>query len=111
MGCARTCLDIIEVSLTCVYRTECAKFPNRDAEAKSDAVKMISKILKTTMNLPERIQAICWVQFWAWIGRPQSSARLITISLTEIRLVSVPLLQHDMGRRSLLPLPSWYVLS
>ena len=29
---------------------------------------MISKILKTTMHLPERIQAICWVQFWAWIG-------------------------------------------
>ena len=29
---------------------------------------MISKILKTTMHLPDRIQAICWVQFWAWIG-------------------------------------------
>ncbi|KAK4690255.1 hypothetical protein P7C71_g6489, partial [Lecanoromycetidae sp. Uapishka_2] len=40
----------------------------QDAEAKSDAVKMISKILKTTMHLPDRIQAICWVQFWAWIG-------------------------------------------
>ena len=30
---------------------------------------MISKILKTTMHLPDRIQAICWVQFWAWIGK------------------------------------------
>ena len=29
---------------------------------------MISKILKTTLHLPDRIQAICWVQFWAWIG-------------------------------------------
>ena len=29
---------------------------------------MISKILKTTLDLPMRIQAICWVQFWAWIG-------------------------------------------
>ena len=28
----------------------------------------MSKILKTTMHLPDRIQAICWVQFWAWIG-------------------------------------------
>jgi len=31
-------------------------------------MKTIAKILKTTMNLPDRIQAICWVQFWAWIG-------------------------------------------
>lgn len=28
----------------------------------------MSKILKTTLNLPDRIQAICWIQFWAWIG-------------------------------------------
>lgn len=40
----------------------------RDGESKSSAIKMISKILKTTMHLPDRIQAICWVQFWAWIG-------------------------------------------
>lgn len=40
----------------------------RDADVRSGALKMISKILKTTMNLPDRIQAICWVQFWAWIG-------------------------------------------
>lgn len=29
---------------------------------------MISQLLKTTMELPPRIQAICWAQFWAWIG-------------------------------------------
>ena len=29
---------------------------------------MTSKIVKTTFNLPDRIQAICWIQFWAWIG-------------------------------------------
>ena len=29
---------------------------------------MVGQILKTTMHLPNRIQAICWVQFWAWIG-------------------------------------------
>lgn len=40
----------------------------RDDGAKTGAVRMISKILKTTMHLPDRIQAICWVQFWAWIG-------------------------------------------
>ena len=41
----------------------------RDADAKPGAVKMVSKILKTTWHLPDRIQAICWVQFWAWIGK------------------------------------------
>ena len=31
-------------------------------------MKLLANILKTTLNLPDRIQAICWVQFWAWIG-------------------------------------------
>ena len=30
---------------------------------------MLTRIFKTTMHLPNRIQAICWVQFWAWIGQ------------------------------------------
>ncbi|KAK5151334.1 hypothetical protein LTR04_006634 [Oleoguttula sp. CCFEE 6159] len=34
----------------------------------SGAFAVLSKILKTTMHLPNRIQAICWVQFWSWIG-------------------------------------------
>ena len=29
---------------------------------------MFARILKTTFNLPDRIQAICWAQFWSWIG-------------------------------------------
>ncbi|KAI9834726.1 MAG: hypothetical protein M1819_002811 [Sarea resinae] len=29
---------------------------------------MVAQILKTTLHLPDRIQAICWIQFWAWIG-------------------------------------------
>lgn len=41
---------------------------DREADVKTGAFKMISKILKTTTHLPDRIQAICWVQFWAWIG-------------------------------------------
>lgn len=28
----------------------------------------MSQLIKTTMDLPPRIQAICWAQFWAWIG-------------------------------------------
>lgn len=41
---------------------------SREADAKSGAVKLLGKILKTTWHLPDRIRAICWVQFWAWIG-------------------------------------------
>ncbi|KAL8919152.1 MAG: hypothetical protein Q9208_006912 [Pyrenodesmia sp. 3 TL-2023] len=41
---------------------------SREADAKSGAVKLFGKILKTTWHLPDRIRAICWVQFWAWIG-------------------------------------------
>ena len=69
----------------------------RDDGAKAGAVKMISKILKTTMHLPDRIEAICWVQFWAWIGRKLTS--FATNSRTYIdRLVPFPLLLYHLGR-------------
>ncbi|KAB2577010.1 Major facilitator superfamily domain general substrate transporter [Lasiodiplodia theobromae] len=32
------------------------------------AIDIFTQILKTATNLPPRIAAICWVQFWAWIG-------------------------------------------
>ena len=70
---------------------------------------MISKILKTTMHLPDRIQAICWVQFWAWIGKKihHFDLTFLTNSMTYIdRLVPIPLLLHHLGWRSLLPLSS-----
>ena len=68
----------------------------RDDGAKTGAVKMISKILKTTMHLPDRIQAICWVQFWAWIGNLLPF--LSTSSGTHFdRLVPFPLLLYHLG--------------
>lgn len=71
MGCRRESSDFSKVVSNHSNR-ECDLSSNhvrRDDGAKTGAVKMISKILKTTMHLPDRIQAICWVQFWAWIGR------------------------------------------
>ncbi|KAF2142897.1 uncharacterized protein K452DRAFT_326124 [Aplosporella prunicola CBS 121167] len=32
------------------------------------AIQIFTQILKTTTNLPKSISAICWAQFWAWIG-------------------------------------------
>ena len=40
----------------------------RESDTTSGIINMLTKIYKTTMHLPNRIQAICWVQFWAWIG-------------------------------------------
>ena len=41
---------------------------SKDGDRKAGPFEKISKILKMTLHLPDRIQAICWVQFWAWIG-------------------------------------------
>ena len=30
---------------------------------------MIIKLLRMIKHLPSQIQAICWVQFWSWIGQ------------------------------------------
>ncbi|KAI9376308.1 hypothetical protein BJX61DRAFT_530994 [Aspergillus egyptiacus] len=40
----------------------------RDSDGKAGAIQVISQLFKSTMDLPPRIQAICWAQFWAWIG-------------------------------------------
>lgn len=40
----------------------------RDSEGKAGAIQVIQQLFKTTLDLPPRIQAICWAQFWAWIG-------------------------------------------
>lgn len=41
---------------------------DRDSDDKAGTLQVISQLVKTTMDLPPRIQAICWAQFWAWIG-------------------------------------------
>jgi len=41
---------------------------SRDDESQDGLVKIIRQIFRATMELPPRIQAICWVQFWSWIG-------------------------------------------
>ncbi|KAL6715789.1 hypothetical protein ACLMJK_006750 [Lecanora helva] len=59
---------VFAVGLTSWAVRERVLISTRDGNAKADAVKTLSQILKTTANLPSRIRAICWVQFWAWIG-------------------------------------------
>lgn len=68
---------LLTVGITCYAVDERILVSAKDTEVRSSAMMTISTILKTTMNLPDRIQAICWIQFWAWIGEfPFSSISL-----------------------------------
>ncbi|KAK2826894.1 hypothetical protein FQN49_007346 [Arthroderma sp. PD_2] len=40
----------------------------RGGESKLGAVQILSRLFRTALSLPPRIKAICWAQFWAWIG-------------------------------------------
>ncbi|KAK3717811.1 hypothetical protein LTR37_005582 [Vermiconidia calcicola] len=39
-----------------------------DKEKSQSILSLLSQIYLTILNVPDRIQAICWVQFWSWIG-------------------------------------------
>ena len=56
------------VGITCYAVEERILVSAKDADVKSGILKTLGTLIKTTLNLPDRIQAICWVQFWAWIG-------------------------------------------
>ncbi|GLI76915.1 hypothetical protein PoHVEF18_005193 [Penicillium ochrochloron] len=59
---------IIAVAITSYSVKERVLISARDSDGKGGAIQAISQLFKTTMELPPRIQAICWAQFWAWIG-------------------------------------------
>ena len=40
----------------------------KDSQGQLGAIETVTQILRTAVNLPKRIAAICFVQFWAWIG-------------------------------------------
>ncbi|THC98002.1 hypothetical protein EYZ11_002504 [Aspergillus tanneri] len=56
------------VSVTSCSVKERVLITARDSDGKAGALQVLSQLFKTTMDLPPRIQAICWAQFWAWIG-------------------------------------------
>lgn len=62
-------------------------------------LKVLSEIAHTAMNLPRSIQAICYVQFWAWIGKLWKQY-LGLLPLTWSRLVSFPVLLYHLDWRS-----------
>jgi solute carrier family 45 protein 1/2/4 len=59
---------IVAVGVTSWAVTERVLISGKEADKDISLIKIFQKILKTTTHLPPRIQAICWVQFWSWIG-------------------------------------------
>ncbi|KAK5166230.1 uncharacterized protein LTR77_008491 [Saxophila tyrrhenica] len=40
----------------------------KEGEKEQSLMVLLSQTFSTILNVPDRIQAICWVQFWSWIG-------------------------------------------
>ncbi|KAJ5692559.1 hypothetical protein N7462_001982 [Penicillium macrosclerotiorum] len=59
---------IAAVAVTSYSVKERVLISARDSDGKAGAIQVIAQLFKTTLELPPRIQAICWAQFWAWIG-------------------------------------------
>jgi len=64
---------LVTVGLTCWAVTERVLIaePGADDDSnsgKDSVMELFKQIWTTARNLPERIEAICFVQFWCWIG-------------------------------------------
>lgn len=59
----------LAVGVTSWAVTERVYVGNGEETDKLDIKQVLGTIAHTAMNLPRGIQAICYVQFWAWIGK------------------------------------------
>ncbi len=54
--------------VTCWAVTERVRIAREDGEDGMNVRAVLGNLWHRTMNLPKRIQMICWVQFWNWVG-------------------------------------------
>lgn len=59
----------IAVGITSWAVTERVLISDGSGEEKLSPMQVLSTIAKAAVELPRGIQAICYVQFWAWIGK------------------------------------------
>ena len=59
----------LAVGVTSWAVSEKVRVVDGEAEEKISPIEVLQTIVKTAMELPRGIQAICHVQFWAWIGK------------------------------------------
>lgn len=55
------------IGITCMTVSERRLLPSASTKSKS-AFAVLQELHHRTVNLPPRMQAICWIQFWSWIG-------------------------------------------
>lgn len=55
------------VSVTCWSVSERRLMPSASGGSMSISV-VLAELFHRTIHLPPRIQSICWIQFWSWIG-------------------------------------------
>jgi solute carrier family 45 protein 1/2/4 len=58
----------LAVGVTSWAVTERVRVVDGEADESISPIEVLQTIAKTAMELPRGIQAICYVQFWAWIG-------------------------------------------
>lgn len=62
------CFAIIaSTAVTCYAVSESVLVLSKPAKSQG-LLKVLRQIYDTLLNLPPRVQIICWVQFWSWIG-------------------------------------------
>ena len=68
---------IVAVGITSWAVHERVLISAKEGDGAFGAFGTVAKVWRTTLHLPPRIQAICWIQFWAWIGKCKRCAQLI----------------------------------
>lgn len=59
---------VFAIGVTSWAVTERVLVSGKDFSSTDGPIQIIRQIFQSTMSLPPRIQAICWAQFWSWIG-------------------------------------------
>jgi solute carrier family 45 protein 1/2/4 len=59
---------LVTTGVTCWAVTERVLVDNDASKKDGSRFKVVKQIYSTLLHLPPRIQAICWAQFWQWIG-------------------------------------------
>ncbi|KAJ9662978.1 hypothetical protein H2201_005855 [Coniosporium apollinis] len=58
----------LAVGITSWAVTERVLISSGKEQEDNSPIQMLTHIFRTATHLPNRIAAICWIQFWAWIG-------------------------------------------
>ncbi|KAF7510665.1 hypothetical protein GJ744_006031 [Endocarpon pusillum] len=55
------------IGVTCVAVSERRLMPSASSQAKP-TFTVLTELFQHAIDLPPRMQSICWIQFWSWVG-------------------------------------------